>query len=46
MVMHAKYGKGIVEKMVKYGTKTLFSINFQNSGRTLLDPTITELKKC
>ena len=45
-VMHAKYGKGVVEKMVKYGTKTLYSINFQNSGRTLLDPTITEIKKC
>lgn len=44
-VLHAKYGTGIVEKMIKYGNKTLFSINFDNIGRRLLDPTITEIKK-
>ena len=44
-VVHAKYGNGIVEKMIKYGTKTLFSINFENIGRRLLDPTLTEIKK-
>ena len=44
-VIHAKYGNGIVEKMIKYGTKTLFSINFENVGRRLLDPTLTEIKK-
>lgn len=44
-VVHAKYGNGIVEKMIKYGTKTLFSINFDNVGRRLLDPTLTEIKK-
>ena len=27
-VIHAKYGSGVVEKMIKYGNKTLFSINF------------------
>ncbi|MCQ2753678.1 MAG: hypothetical protein MJ231_01370 [bacterium] len=45
MVFHAKYGNGIVEKMIKYGTKTLYSINFDNVGRRLLDPTLTEIKK-
>lgn len=45
MVVHAKYGNGTVEKMIKYGTKTLFSINFDNVGRRLLDPTLTEIKK-
>ncbi len=45
MVVHAKYGNGTVEKMIKYGTKTLFSINFDNIGRRLLDPTLTEIKK-
>lgn len=44
-VLHAKYGTGIVEKMIKYGTKTLYSINFDNVGRRLLDPTLTEIKK-
>lgn len=44
-VMHAKYGCGVVEKMIKYGNKTLFSINFDNIGRRLLDPTLTEIKK-
>ena len=45
VVTHAKYGSGIVEKMIKYGNKTLFSINFDNIGRRLLDPTLTEIKK-
>ncbi len=44
-VMHAKYGNGVVEKMIKYGNKTLFAINFENIGRRLLDPTLTEIKK-
>ena len=44
-VVHAKYGTGVVEKMIKYGAKTLYSINFDNIGRRLLDPTLTELKK-
>lgn len=45
MIVHAKYGSGLVEKMIKYGNKTLFSINFDNVGRRLLDPTLTEIKK-
>ena len=44
-VVHAKYGNGVVEKMIKYGTKELYSINFDNVGRRLLDPTLTEIKK-
>ena len=44
-VVHAKYGTGIVEKMIKYGNKDLYSINFDNIGRRLLDPTLTEIKK-
>ena len=44
-VIHAKYGSGIVEKMIKYGNKSLYSINFDNIGRRLLDPTLTEIKK-
>lgn len=44
-VRHAKYGNGVVEKMIKYGSKTLFAINFENLGRRLLDPTLTEIKR-
>lgn len=44
-VTHHRYGRGIVEKIIKYGNKTLCSISFENVGRRLLDPTITDLKK-
>ena len=46
-VIHPKYGKGVVEKMIKYGNKTLYSVSFHNLGigRRLLDPAMTELKK-
>ena len=44
-VTHPKYGEGIVEKMIKYGEKTLCSINFVNVGRRLLDPAISEITK-
>lgn len=44
-VVHAKYGKGIVERMISYGSKTLCSINFDNVGRRLLDPSLAEIKK-
>lgn len=42
-VKTAKYGEGVVEKMIKYGNKMLCSINFPNIGRRLLDPAITEI---
>lgn len=44
-VTHPKYGTGVVEKMIKYGNKVLCSINFENIGRRLLDPAISEIKK-
>ncbi len=44
-VMHVKFGVGIVEKIFSYGTKNFCSINFENIGRKVLDPNITELKK-
>lgn len=45
VVTHPKYGRGTVEKLISYGTKTLCSINFDNVGRRLLDPTLSELTK-
>lgn len=44
-VSHPKYGNGVVEKMIKYGNKVLCSINFENIGRRLLDPAISEITK-
>lgn len=44
-VSHPRYGRGIVEKIIKYGNKTLCSIAFENVGRRLLDPSISELVK-
>ncbi|MBR6127597.1 hypothetical protein IKQ21_07935 [bacterium] len=44
-VNHVRFGNGVVEKLVKYGSKTLFMINFDNGGRRLLDPLLTEIKK-
>jgi len=45
VVTHQKYGKGTVEKLITYGSKTLCSIHFDNVGRRLLDPTLAEIKK-
>ena len=35
----------VIEKLIKYGNKTLCSISFENIGRRLLDPAISELQK-
>ena len=35
-VVHAKFGTGVVEKMIKYGSKNLYSINFDNVKMALL----------
>ena len=45
LVNHPRYGKGFVEKTIKYGNKSLCSISFENVGRRLLDPTISDLTK-
>lgn len=44
-VYHPKYGEGVVEKMVSYGTKKLCSIMFSGNRRRLLDPAISEVKR-
>ena len=44
-VSHPKYGRGVIEKLIKYGNKTLCSISFENVGRRLLDPAISEIEK-
>ena len=44
-VRHTKFGEGVVEKVVNYGSKKLCSIYFEKVGRRLLEPTISELQK-
>lgn len=44
-VTHSRYGRGVVQKIIKYGNKTLCAITFDNVGRRLLDPTVSELVK-
>ena len=44
-VTHPRYGNGVVEKVIKYGNKILCSISFDNVGRRLLDPAISEIQK-
>ena len=44
-VTTAKYGEGVVEKMIKYGNKMLCSIDFPSIGRRLLDPAMTEITR-
>lgn len=44
-VFHEKYGKGVIEKIMNYGNKTLCSIQFEEVGRRLLDPNLAGLKQ-
>ncbi len=44
-VTHPRYGRGVIENIINYGNKTLCSISFENVGRRLLDPSISELTK-
>ena len=44
-IIHAEFGRGIVEKIINYGERKLCSVNFEQVGRRLLDPKISEMKK-
>ena len=44
-VMHEKFGKGVVLKVIEYGEKNLCSIEFEQAGKKFLDPDITKLTK-
>lgn len=45
VIVHPKYGRGTIEKTIEYGSKTLISIQFENIGRRLLDPALSEIQK-
>ncbi len=44
-IVHPEFGKGVVEKLISYGERILCSVNFDQVGRRLLDPKISEMKK-
>ena len=44
-IVHAEFGRGIVEKIINYGERKLCSVNFEQVGRRLLDPKVSEMKK-
>jgi len=44
-VSHEKYGLGVVTKIIGSNEKRLCSIQFDDVGRRLLDPNLSELKK-
>jgi hypothetical protein len=44
-VQHSKYGNGVIKKIIGYGSKKLYSIQFENIGRRLLDPQLATLNK-
>ena len=45
LVKHNKYGLGTVKKLMNHGSKKMYSINFEDFGRRLLDPEISQLEK-
>ena len=45
IISHPRYGNGTVEKIIKYGNKVLCSVLFDNVGRRLLDPSISDFEK-
>ena len=45
LVKHNKYGLGTVKKLMNHGNKIMCSINFEDFGRRLLDPEISQLEK-
>ena len=44
-VQHEQYGIGLITKIIGYGNKKLCSIQFDNVGKRLLDPTLAVLEK-
>lgn len=43
-VVHQKYGAGSILKVVKYSNRCLLQIEFDDSGKRLLDPKIAKIK--
>lgn len=44
IIRHKKYGVGKVTKTIKYDKRQLLQIEFENSGKKLLDPVVADIK--
>jgi len=44
IVFHKKYGKGTVIKTIQYEQRQLLQIDFEESGKKLLDPKVAEIQ--
>jgi len=44
-VKHSEFGIGVIEKIINYGDRMLCSVNFEEVGRRLLDPKISEMHR-
>ena len=44
IISHKKYGKGTIIKTIKYEQRQLIQVEFQESGKKLLDPKVADVK--
>ena len=44
VVIHKKYGRGTITKTIKYEKRQLLQIEFEESGKKLLDPKVADIK--
>lgn len=44
IIVHKKYGKGKIIKTIKYEHRQLLQIEFEESGKKLLDPVVADIK--
>ncbi|MBR2068206.1 MAG: hypothetical protein IJ877_00455 [Candidatus Gastranaerophilales bacterium] len=43
IVVHNKYGRGVITKIIQYDQRQLLQIDFEESGKKLLDPKVAEI---
>ena len=44
MIIHSKYGRGLIVKTIKYEERQLLQIEFEQAGKKLLDPKVADIK--
>ena len=44
IISHKKYGRGTVTKTIKYEQRQLIQVEFEESGKKLLDPKVADIK--
>ena len=44
IIIHKKYGRGLIVKTIKYEERQLLQVEFEQAGKKLLDPTVADIK--